>query len=155
MANFTGRFEVYVDNKGRFAIPYRLRRQMRPEDDDTFMVCPGLDGGLMALPKSTWLAIREDIGLVNPFNQDQRTFLRRFAHEFDECRLDTQGRIMLPPFLKDKSGINGKAVVAGSLDWIEIFEPGAYAEIRRLGDEKAAEIANRITISPRPHAREG
>lgn len=150
MSDFTGLFEAAMDEKGRFAMPFRFRRLLRPEDEDTFMVTPGFDGGLMAFPKATWTVLREDIGRINPFNKGQRKFLRRFSHESEECRLDGQGRIMIPSHLRDKCGINGKAIVAGSLDWIEIFDPTAYKAIRERDDDEAAEIANGIELPPRP-----
>ena len=152
MRLFIGHAEAAVDGKGRLAMPLRYRRLLLPEDHDTFVVGLGLDGQLWAFPHLVWAELCgriRDVHPANPYSEDQSSFHRRFTQESDECRLDPQGRILLPSKHRAKAKIGTRATVAGSLDWLEIWEPGAYADSRAKSDKAAEASARRIVLPPR------
>jgi MraZ protein len=157
MRDFIGFAEAAVDEKGRLAVPFRFRRLLYPDDQETFILTLGFDGELMAFPKDVWRQLRERIEALefaNPFDPRQRKYLRRFLHESEECRLDPQGRILLPSHLREKLALNGRAVVAGSSNRLEIWNPNAYTEVRKRDDDEAVTIANAISLAPRPRPPE-
>jgi MraZ protein len=158
MRNFIGCAEAAVDSKGRLALPQRFRRLLLPDDNETFVVGRGLDGELWAFPILVWrdLSTRlQAIHPMNPFSPNQRNYHRRFTQESEECRLDPQGRLVLPAKLREKAKINGRAIVAGSFDWLEIWDPKAYAEFRDKNDGAAERSAGEIDLAPRPGPAEG
>jgi MraZ protein len=155
--DFIGLAEAAVDEKGRLAVPFRFRRLLFPDDQETFVLTLGYDGEIMAFPREVWRELRsriEELDFANPFDPRQRKYLRRFLHESEECRLDPQGRILLPAHLREKLALNGRAVVAGSSNRLEIWNPSTYSDVRKRDDEEAMTIANAITLSPRPRAPE-
>ncbi len=158
MRHFIGYAEAAVDPKGRLAMPQRFRRLLHPEDSETFIVGRGLDGELWGFPIVVWKHLSEKIRTLqptNPYDRRQRNYHRRFTQESEECRLDPQGRLLLPPKLREKAKIAGRAVVAGSLDWLEFWEPKAYAEFRVKNDPAAEKGADEIDLSPRSAPAEG
>ena len=54
-----------------------------------------------------------------------RTFSRFVFSGAFEVELDGQGRVVVPPGLREFAGLEGEAVVVGSRDHIELWEPAA------------------------------
>lgn len=146
MTDFIGSSEVQVDEKGRFAFPFRFRRLLAPEDDDTLVLMPGFEGEIMAFPKSAWELLQAETERPNPYDKNQRIVNRRFSHDSEPCKCDKQGRIMISAVLRKRFGINGAAIVAGSRGWLEIWDKQSYEEIRKRDDEVAVELANQIKL---------
>jgi MraZ protein len=155
MSDFTGSSEVSVDDKGRLAFPFRLRRLLGPDDEDTLYMMPGFEGEIMVFPKATWDGMRRDSARPNPFDRTQRIMHRRFSHDSEPCKVDKQGRVMIPGPLRKWAKITASATVAGSGAWIEIWETAAYKAARDRDDDEAVKLANTIKLeSPAPQ-REG
>ena len=54
MAGFKGRAENTIDDKGRVAVPASMRRYLRPEAHDTFVVTQGVDHCIALYPFDVW-----------------------------------------------------------------------------------------------------
>jgi MraZ protein len=149
MSEFIGYSEAAVDAKGRLAMPHKFRRLMHPDDRETFILGYGLEGEMWAFPFLAWgrlVGMIRQVHPPNPFDVEQRNFHRRFLHEAEEFRLDPQGRLFLPAKLREKAGVNGRAIVAGSGDWLEIWEPRAYWQNRERNDKATEKRAGEIVF---------
>ena len=59
-------------------------------------------------------------------------FLSRFVFASAvEIEFDAQGRFVLPAYLREAAGLEGEAVVVGSLDHAEIWSPVRWEDYRR------------------------
>lgn len=83
---------------------------------------------LALYPAAIWAA--EEMQLrkksrLDPDAQDLRLF---YASGSIECPVDSQGRVLVPSFLRDHASLDSKVVVAGVYEHIEIWNPSRFAE---------------------------
>ena len=142
----SGTYECSLDSRFRLAVPARLR--------DPFAsgatVAWWLDECLVVVPRADWAElIDRTFGALNVLDDDQRD-LRRFllAGSFEQD-LDGQGRILLPPELREHAGLDGQARVVGAGEYLEVWKPELLEErfeaLRREGvSARAKRLADRV-----------
>ncbi len=133
---FLGEYQPSLDEKGRVAIPARLRRA-RGEDHEIrkLVVTHGFDRCLMAFPEKDWRDFVEN--KIVPLSQGDpknRMRVRFILGGAAECELDRQGRIVLPAYLQEYAGIAGEVTVLGVYDRIEIWSTEVYRQYRPDGE---------------------
>ena len=121
---FTGEYRHAVDAKGRVAIPARFRAQL----DDAPVITRWIDTCLAVFPRTDWETLAGKVSALPVSDAGARTFQRfLFAGAF-EAELDRQGRLLVPPSLREYAALGGEAVVVGSRDHIELWEPARWAD---------------------------
>lgn len=123
---FKGSFTYSIDPKNRISIPARLRKSVKPEADDTFVLTRGVNKCIDIYPHDQWLILEEKLNKLNPFNQRDAKFLRMFLSTVDEQRLDTQSRLLIPQNLIEYAGIEKEVFILGSVKKIEVWNPVIY-----------------------------
>ena len=124
MASFRGRSENAVDGKGRLAIPAKMRRALTPEAQDTFVATRGLETCIVLYPLDVWEQKEAHLRSLNQYEgEETRHFLRALTMWAEDVALDKQGRILLPADLRDFAGITDAAVVIGTVDHLEVWDP--------------------------------
>jgi MraZ protein len=124
---FTGEYRHTVDDKGRLAVPARFRAQLAAGA----VVSRWIDGCLAIHDQAGWDALSTRVAALPVTDQAARLFQRQiFAGAFD-AELDRQGRILIPAYLRDETGLTSEAIVAGIRDHAEIWAPKAWTDYRR------------------------
>ena len=137
---FTGEFRHAIDGKGRIAVPARFRAELATGAH----VSRWMDNCLAIFPNQAWERLADRVGEQRYADAGARAFSRfLFSGAFD-VELDGQGRVVLPAALRDFAGLRQEAVVVGSLDHIELWEPGRWAAVSEdmSSDVFAERIAN-------------
>lgn len=135
---FIGEHQHSLDEKGRLIIPSKFREDLGAE----FVMTKGLDSCLFVYPKNEWILIEEKLKALPLTNKDARAFVRFFFSGASECALDKQGRVLIPPNLREHSNLEKDAVVIGVSTRIEIWskeEWNAYIEDDNLSYDAIAE----------------
>jgi MraZ protein len=143
MAEFTGRHEHSLDEKGRVSVPAAFRRQITGED---LYLNLGMDGCLELYPPEKWQLLRDGLKKLARGQGRQRFFLRRFASHLRPVTIDAQGRIGIPADLLDLAGIRGVVVFLGQLDTIELWSPDRLAAVMSREDVSYEEVAEGLDI---------
>src|SRR5690554_131721 len=98
---FMGQFQHSLDPKGRVIIPSKFRDQL----GESFVLTKGLDHCLFVYPKEEWNVLEQKLKSL-PFTQkDVRAFIRFFFSGAVETEMDKQGRILIPPQLREHARI--------------------------------------------------
>ncbi|MFY9217055.1 MAG: division/cell wall cluster transcriptional repressor MraZ, partial [Tepidanaerobacteraceae bacterium] len=98
---FIGQFQHSLDQKGRLIIPSKFREDL----GQSFVLTKGLDGCLFVYPRGEWAVLEQKLKTL-PFTQkDARAFIRFFFAGAVEAEMDKQGRILIPPQLREHAGI--------------------------------------------------
>ncbi len=142
---FIGEYNHTLDNKGRITIPSKFRETLGEE----FVLTKGLDNCLFIYPKSEWKIFEDKLKTLPLTNKDARAFVRFFFAGASECTLDKQGRILIPPNLRDHSNIEKDAIVIGVSTRIEIWSSENwknYTEDDNLSYESIAENMQELGI---------
>lgn len=110
-----------MDDKGRITIPPRYRDIIKDRREQ-YLVVTNLDGYLIAFPSSEWELIEQKFSRTSDFRQGLRSFIRFFVSGASECPLDRQGRILLPPNLREYAKLDKEVVLAGAIRCFEIWD---------------------------------
>jgi len=139
-----GEFEHQLDDKGRVTVPATWRPQLA----EPFFLCPGLNGNcLFILPKWRWDEIRDKLSKVT-YDNEKGMALQRLFGSGCEAKLDGQGRVFIPPKLRARASIANEAILRGTFDRIEIWNPQAYRlfEESKLSQEAVQESASSLQL---------
>ena len=117
---FRGSSAHTLDAKGRIIIPTRFRDVIRAGGGDAVMVTR-MDRSLFAYALGEWSKIEDRIMALAEKSEHMRRFRRVFVGGAFECVCDKQGRILIPPTLRDYAKLEKEIVLVGVLDHFEIW----------------------------------
>ncbi len=119
---FLGRYEHIIDSKGRLTIPAKFRNDLASGT----VVTRGIDRCLFLFPTSEFEALAARIREL-PITQEQtREFRRQMFADASAEFPDKQGRIILPPYLREYAGIDNQVIIIGLDTYIEIWPAGDW-----------------------------
>src|SRR5258707_15603179 len=95
MSHFPGSELCIFNAKGRLSIPARMRRNLAPEANDTFVIVRGFDPCVNMYPLDEWQRFEDQLRELKRGNSDAREFVRSLYETAHESTLDSQGRISL------------------------------------------------------------
>lgn len=121
---FRGQFEHAIDGKGRLSIPAKFRQVLGTEKG---LVLTCWNSYLSAFPLGVWGSLEDRIRRNPTFKGDTRDFLRFVYSSAEDVDIDSQGRILIPPSLRQRAGITKDVVLIGVMDQIEIWDKGRWA----------------------------
>ena len=140
MNMFIGEYHHLIDEKNRLAVPAKFRARL----DTGAVVTRGLDGSLVLYPKSEWEKLAEKLSQL-PINQsNNRAFTRHMLAGAMDVSLDSQGRIVLPDYLKQYAGIKKNVVIAGLYTRLEIWDEKAWNTYKTKTEKDSDEIAENL-----------
>lgn len=128
MIGFLGEYEATVDVKGRFLLPAGFKKQL-PEGENRFIINRGFEKCLSLYPLSSWTPIYEKISRLNDFDPKVREFRRQFLGGATEIEMDSAGRLLLPPSLKEHAGLSKDIILVAAVDKIEIWDASKYKQL--------------------------
>ncbi|HOX42608.1 MAG TPA: division/cell wall cluster transcriptional repressor MraZ [Myxococcota bacterium] len=119
---FNGRYEHTIDSKGRVSIPSRFREVLSARyRDERLIVTSFNEPCLMAFPPAEWQALEQKVRALPRFDPKVMQFKRLFISGASECAIDKNGRILIPPVLRDFAGLGREVIWAGMVESIEIW----------------------------------
>lgn len=124
---FRGSSNHTIDPKGRVIIPVRFREILQEKEEQALMVTR-LDNALFAYPLDEWKEIEERIHSLAEKSEAMRRFRRVFIGAVQHCPLDRQGRILIPPELRNYAGLQKEIVLVGVLDHFEVWSRQRWEE---------------------------
>lgn len=117
---FRGSSSHTIDAKGRVIIPTRYREVIKASGIDGLMIT-GWDGCLYAYTHEQWAQQEQKILHMREKDEAMRRFQRLFLGKAHDCRCDAQGRVLIPPMLKQYAGLEKEIVLTGVLYRFEIW----------------------------------
>lgn len=137
---FLGEYEHNIDQKGRIAIPARLREAFA----HGIVLSRGFEKCIVVYPLSEWNKVAEKLAAL-PVTQSKVRRINRstFANAF-QLDLDGQGRVLVPTPLREYASINGDAVVVGVNNYLEIWSRDNWAAESATMDEEAWQTAESV-----------
>ena len=123
---FLGEYTHTIDSKGRITIPAKFRNLLA----GGLVVTRGFDQNLMLFPMDGWQEMAERIAQRPLSDEDVRAFRRRVFSGAVDLVPDRQGRILLPPYLREFAKIDGDVVISGMFNYLELWSSEAWGTVR-------------------------
>lgn len=138
---FIGEYTHSIDGKNRLFVPTKFQKDLK----QGVVVTRGLDSCLFVFSLKSWEQIAEKLKSMPLTNQNSRAFARLMLAGAMEVKLDKQGRILLPQYLKEFASLNKETVLAGLFDRIEIWNKESWEKYKKQTEKDSNKIAENLT----------
>ena len=137
---FMGEYNHSIDAKGRLIIPSKFRDTL----GDEFVVTKGLEGCLFVFEKYDFETFMDKLNEKSDLEAKVRKIKRFFISGAQEMEPDKQGRMLVPPDLREYAGLEKEVVFAGVGGHIEIWDKAKWEDVTSFDDinDIAEELSN-------------
>jgi len=137
---FSGEYTYSIDEKKRLAVPVKFRQLLGKKA----VITRGLDQCLFLYPTQEWLKLAKKISKLPLAQADARSFARLMLGGAMEVGFDNLGRILIPDYLKNYSGLKKRVIFVGLYDRIEIWDETEFQKYKKKTEMAAGDIAERL-----------
>jgi MraZ protein len=135
-----GEYKHNLDTKGRLAIPAKFRSDL----SGGAIITRGLDRSLFIFGINEWEDLAKKLKSMPLARADSRAFARLMLAGASDCKLDVQGRILIPDYLREYAGLKKQAVVAGLYDRVEVWDAETWKQYKSKTEAASDEIAEKL-----------
>jgi MraZ protein len=122
-----GNYLATVDEKGRVKIPADFLAELR-KGGAKFYVTSTAGDRARVYPMKAWEEIEKKLAKVSSHNASKQKFLARANYYGQVVEADAQGRILIPPVLRESAEMKGEVDVQGQLTYLEIWNHARFVE---------------------------
>ncbi len=121
---FLGEHTHTLDEKGRLTIPAKFREDL----DEGAIITRGFEKYLLIYTAATFERLNAVAQNLSPTDPENRALLRFTFANASDAEPDKQGRVLIPPFLREYAAITDECVVVGVGQYIEVWSKQGWAE---------------------------
>ena len=144
MSSFKGRYLYSVDEKGRVALPAKLRVNLAASVKGNFVITRGFERCLYIYPQDEWNKLEQFVRSLSFLDAQHRFYARTLFERANDSKLDNQSRITIPPDLIKFANIDNEVLILGVLDRIEIWNPAVYEEYQKNHPDTYETVAEQV-----------
>jgi MraZ protein len=138
---FLGSHEHALDDKGRLIMPSRFRAKL----EEGVVMVYWLEECVAVFPRSEFEKLAERMEALPEGSKDKRLLDRvLFGHAF-EAVPDRQGRLTIPPKLRQLAGLEREVVAAGVKNRVEIWDRERWEQSMEGGIGKYEQTAEKLS----------
>ncbi len=137
---FLGTHQPRLDDKGRLFLPAKFREQLA----EGLVVTKGQERCLYVFALAEFTRITEQMRQAPVTSKAARDYMRVFLSGASDEVPDKQGRVTIPPALRQYAGLDRECTVIGAGTRVEIWDTAAWE--RYLGEQEPAfaELAEEV-----------
>lgn len=142
---FRGSYEHTIDSKGRLSIPARFREVLLGKGDDRVIITNFFLNEIRCLdvyPIDEWLRFEEEMKKKPKFERSMVIFQTYYLGSATECAVDKQGRILIPPKLRQYANLKKDVVMVSALEKFRIWDREAYEKVFAEAEGKLMQDPN-------------
>ena len=135
-AVFRGVSQLALDAKGRLAIPAKHRDALarRSADADAsapanIVITADPSRCLLVYPRAAWEPIQARLMALSSFNPDIRSLQRLIVGFADDVDVDGNGRILIPPALREYASLEHHVVLVGQGNKFELWDAAKWNDV--------------------------
>ena len=139
---FLGDYQHTLDAKGRVSLPKRFRDEL----SGTVIVAKGFDRCLYVYASAEYEEFVKGLPDqdLDPANRQLRRFFTAGAVPVD---VDSAGRIILSPVLREYAGLKRDVAVTGNANRIEIWDAEAWASYNSMTEDSIEDLARGLAAT--------
>jgi len=115
-----GNCPAKVDEKGRLKIPSVFLDELKEYGTQFYITSPTGESAKI-FPMKVWSELEDKLTTLPSSHVAKRKFLLRTSYYGQVTDLDAQGRLLLPPVLREAAQTLGEVDVFGALDHLEVM----------------------------------
>lgn len=125
---FRGVNALNLDTKGRMAMPARYRESLQSQCDGQLIVTVDRDRCLLVYPQPEWEQIERKLSSLPNLGGQTRRLQRLLIGYASECGMDGNGRILLPPPLREFAALEKRVMLIGQGNKFELWDEHTWNE---------------------------
>ena len=137
---FIGEYQHNLDVKGRVAIPAKFRAKLT----ENAIITRGLDRCLFVFTQKEWEVLAQKLISLPLAQANSRAFVRLMLAGATDVEFDSQGRILIPDYLKTYAFLKKKVVIAGVYNRVEIWDERKWQGYKKKTETAVGDIAERL-----------
>jgi len=137
---FLGTHSPRLDDKGRLILPAKFRDELA----EGLVITKGQERCLFVFPTSEFTRIAEQLRAAPMTHKAARAYNRVFFASASDEVPDKQGRITIPPHLREYAGLTRDCVVIGASTRVEIWDSQAWETYLAESEEAFADIEEEV-----------
>jgi MraZ protein len=137
---FRGSFEHVIDEKGRVSIPAKFRELLLSFQDDRLIATKFILHSFRCLdvyPLAEWEQLEEELMKKPRFDENFLKMENFYLSNAYECTFDKQGRILLPPMLREYAGLKKDVMFTSALKRFRIWDKETW---QRFNEESEKDL---------------
>lgn len=145
---FRGATLVSLDSKGRLAVPVRYRDQLIADAAGQMVCTIDMDHSCLLLyPLPEWEVIEQKLSRLSSMNPQERRVQRLLLGHASECQLDSAGRLLLAPVLRQHAKLNKQVMLVGQFHKFEVWDETIW--LQQISNDIQQEQYSSDTLSDR------
>lgn len=137
---FIGEYSHTIDEKGRMAVPSKMRKDL----GSGAVITRGIDNCLWLFPKKVWQQLAEKLASLPMTDTNSRAFSRLMLAGAIEVEFDSQGRALVPNYLRSFAKLKKNVVIAGLYNRLEIWDQNEWQEYKTKIEKSTDTIAKHM-----------
>jgi len=137
---FLGTYSPRLDDKGRLFLPAKFRDELAAG----LVITKGQERCLYVFATDEFAAITTRLREAPTTARAARDYSRVFFASAHDEAPDKQGRITVPPALRDYAGLDRECVVIGANTRVEIWDSAAWADYLSASEEQFASLSEEV-----------
>src|SRR5262245_25690915 len=141
---FRGCFEHSIDDKGRVSIPVSFRKVLIGLQDERIVVTKFFLNSVQnpfrcldVYPQAEWENLEQELVNKPRFDETLAKLETFYLSHAQECSVDKQGRILLPPMLREYAALQKDVVFASALKKFRIWDKATW---QRFNEESEKDL---------------
>jgi MraZ protein len=139
---FLGEHQHTLDAKGRVILPARFRERL----SSGLVFAPSQDRCIDVYPQSAFERRVEELRKLPREDERARLFLRLLMSGAHQETPDAQGRVVIPPRLREYAGLDKDLTITGADERVEIWDRGAWETYRGAGEDVFANFSDAFAL---------
>ncbi|MCP0914315.1 MULTISPECIES: division/cell wall cluster transcriptional repressor MraZ [Legionella] len=140
---FRGINVINIDGKGRLAVPTRYREALGQDHAALVVTIDPEETCLLLYPAREWQVIEGNLQRLPSFNAAARRIQRLLIGHATDVELDGNGRVLLPPLLREYARLSKRVVLIGQGNKFEVWDDELWQTKREqwLAEESSGKAA--------------
>jgi MraZ protein len=139
---FLGTYEPRLDDKGRLILPAKFRDELA----EGLVITKGQERCLYVWPTAEFARITEQLRQAPVTSKGARDYMRVFFAGASDEVPDKQGRITVPPALREYAGLrrSGDVAVIGANTRVEVWDAEAWQRYLAEQEQSFADLSEEV-----------
>lgn len=141
-SSFRGNFSHSLDDKGRISLPADFRRILQDNGERRIVITNYISEGARCLEGfglKAWVDFENKLRAKSRFSPKLQKLENFYLSRAAECEFDSNGRILIPSYLRQYAGIEKDATFTSSIHGFRIWDKRVWDTIFNAAEQALIE----------------